>query len=323
MLGWSGDGSAGDGSLRMFAQGAITQHAPKTLNRKEGLDFRLATEDELDAIEAYMISLGRSEELILNKMHFKAPLADRGKELFNSKFDEGTGKCLGCHSNAGANSLTTTKNGNRDTGIENMELSPARLTAKNVAIDGGFGKNKREDCGALKDQECFGDGKFNMASLIEAADTAPYFHNNSIATLEEAIASYNSDAFNNSPGAKTEGRERKIKIDSTKVTAIAAFLRAINVLENIRSSNALDERALDEKGTAANETIKLALADTEDAIQVLEQSGYNVSPEALMALREAFAAETKALKALSKTALLTSAMKKKEVAKGLIVSIDR
>jgi hypothetical protein len=47
-LGWSGDGSA-DGSLNGFAVGAIIQHFPKTLNRVEGVDFVLPTQEEKDA----------------------------------------------------------------------------------------------------------------------------------------------------------------------------------------------------------------------------------------------------------------------------------
>lgn len=323
MVGWSGDGAPLDGKLRSFAQSAIAQHLTKSLNRKVGLDFREATSDELDALEAYILSLGSAKEFNLDKMHFTSPLTDRGKELFNSKFGEGTGRCLGCHNGAGSTSSTTTKNGLRDTGVENMELNPARLTDGKIAYDGGFGKNLRETCGINKDQQCYGDGRFNMTSLVEAADTAPYFHNNSVATLEEAIASYNSDAFNNSPSARSEGRERKIKIDSTKVTAIAAFLRTLNVMENVRSSNALDTRALGEKNTTANMTIKLALADTEDAIQVLEQSGYNPSPEALSALREAFVLETSALKTTSKKTLLTKAIAKKALVTTLLVACDK
>ncbi len=65
-LGWSGDGSPGDGSLRNFAVGAVFQHFTKTLNRRVGVDFRLPTADELDALEAFQLSLGRQNELILN-----------------------------------------------------------------------------------------------------------------------------------------------------------------------------------------------------------------------------------------------------------------
>jgi hypothetical protein len=65
-LGWSGDGAPGTGTLREFAVGAIVQHMPKTLARDPGLDFRLPTEDELDALEAFQLSLGRQEAYIVD-----------------------------------------------------------------------------------------------------------------------------------------------------------------------------------------------------------------------------------------------------------------
>ncbi len=68
--GWSGDGAPGDGSLRSFAIGAVTQHFPKTLNRIPGKDFRLPTEAELDALEAFQLSLGRQTEINLATMNF-------------------------------------------------------------------------------------------------------------------------------------------------------------------------------------------------------------------------------------------------------------
>ena len=63
--GWSGDGAPGDGSLRAFAVGAVIQHLPRTLDRTVGSDFRLPTDAELDAIEAFMLSLGRQRDLRL------------------------------------------------------------------------------------------------------------------------------------------------------------------------------------------------------------------------------------------------------------------
>ena len=68
--GWSGDGAPGDGSLRSFAIGAVVQHFPKTLNRIAGKDFRLPTKAELDAMEAFQLSLGRQTDLNLAAMHF-------------------------------------------------------------------------------------------------------------------------------------------------------------------------------------------------------------------------------------------------------------
>jgi hypothetical protein len=99
--GWSGDGAPGDGSLRSFAIGAVVQHFPKTLNRVPGEDFRLPTNAELDALEAFQMSLGRQAEIDLAPMSFADPDVHAGKDLF-----EGVGVnrgCSFCHSNAGAN----------------------------------------------------------------------------------------------------------------------------------------------------------------------------------------------------------------------------
>ena len=59
LTGWAGDGAPGDGSLRSFAFGAILQHMPRTLARKPGVDFGLPTDEELDALEAFMLTIGR------------------------------------------------------------------------------------------------------------------------------------------------------------------------------------------------------------------------------------------------------------------------
>jgi cytochrome c peroxidase len=56
---------------------------------------------------------------------------------------------------------------------------------------------------------------FNIPPLVEAADTAPFFHNNASATLEEAVAFYNSPAFNNSPAAL--GLGGAINLNATQV----------------------------------------------------------------------------------------------------------
>ena len=76
--------------------------------------------------------------------------------------------------------------------------------------------------------------------LVEAADTGPFFHNNSIETIEGAVDFYNSTAFNTSPGfgALIGG----IRLEATEVVAVAAILRVINVLENERSARDLIDR---------------------------------------------------------------------------------
>jgi len=86
-LGWGGDGSPGDGSLRNFAIGAVVQHFPKTLMRTPGIDFVLPTEDELNAMEAFQLSLGRQTEMSLSP----DPLANNSR--FNCTAFNNTAAC--------------------------------------------------------------------------------------------------------------------------------------------------------------------------------------------------------------------------------------
>ncbi len=278
--GWSGDGAPGDGSLRAFAVGAVIQHFTRTTNRIAGVDFRLPTDDELDALEAFQLSLGRQEELSL-PLPLTGTLAARGQEIF---MDRASGKCNACHFNAGANGDPgifgpTAGNLNFNTGVEALPDQPADLTGELVPPDDGLGTP--------------GTGEFNTPPVVEAADTGPFFHNNSVDTIEGAVAFYNGDAFNNSPagqllvGATGSG----INLDATQVLAVAAFLRVINALENIRSGDDLLDRAYPEfRITEERQAtlIRRAGFEIEDAITVL--AGSNLHPPAASDLRRAAAA---------------------------------
>jgi len=270
--GWSGDGAPADGSLRAFAVGAVIQHFTKTLNRVAGVDFRLPTDAELDALEAFQLSLGRQSDLQL-PLRLRGTVAKRGQEIF---LDNNLGKCNVCHGNAGAN-VAPGNNANFNTGVEDLPDQPARLTGENVPRDDGFGIP--------------GDGTFNTPPLVEAADTGPFFHNNAIETIEGAVAFYNGQAFNNSPSgrflASTDPNGIGIRLDATQVVAVAAFLRVINALENIRL--AIDLLARSEalgsfKYEEAARLLRLAAAETGDSIEVL--AGGGLHPEAVTHLRE-------------------------------------
>ena len=322
--GWSGDGAPGDGSLRMFAIGAVKQHMPKTLNRKQGKDFRLPTEDELDDMEAYLLSLGRAEDINLEAMTFYSPIVERGHQLYNTRDVDGTGKCAGCHYNGGSLSNSTFGNPLRDTGVENMPDNPAMLLDNSVAYDGGFGRQRRTNCGPQQNAVCYGDGRFNSTTVIESVDTAPYFHNHSVSTLEEAIAFYNTDEFNSSPGSfLSDGKPRKIKLTSTQVTEIGLFLRTLSAMENIRSSDYLSRQAIDSKTvTDGRRLIKLAIADTRDAIEVMAEGAILAYPEALNKLKKALGFEQAAYESEIKTvsdALLEKASILKVNARNLMV----
>jgi hypothetical protein len=82
MTGWGGDGSPGTGSLREFATGAVIQHFTKRLNRVQGTDFRLPRRRELDAMEAFQLSLGRPMDFDLSTITFNDAGIDNGRLLF-------------------------------------------------------------------------------------------------------------------------------------------------------------------------------------------------------------------------------------------------
>lgn len=272
--GWSGDGAPGDGSLRSFAIGAVIQHFTKTLNRVAGADFRLPTEEELDALEAFQSSLGRQEDLTL-PLPLKGTVPKRGQEIF---LDNSLGKCNICHANAGATAGQSLGNANFNTGVENLPDQPARLTGEPVPFDDGFGIP--------------GDSTFNTPPLVEAADSGPFFHNNAIETIEGAVAFYDGETFNNSSAgrflASLDPNGVGIKLDATQVVAVAAFLRVLNALENIRQSIEFLEGCARQdffERTKSMELLERAMQETDDSIVVL--SGAGLHPDAVASLKKA------------------------------------
>jgi hypothetical protein len=72
---------------------------------------------------------------------------------------------------------------------------------------------------------------------------------------------------------------------TSDVQAIAAFLRAINALENIRSAIAFENRAkLQTTLAGAAPLINLAIADAQDGIEVL--NGQSLHPDAAFLLSQ-------------------------------------
>lgn len=295
--GWAGDGAPNDdsgsppsdGSLRAFATGAVRQHFTKTLARIPGSDFRFPTEHELDALEAFQLSLGRQADLDLSLLRLKGTVARRGQEIFRNLGpraggDEvGAGKCDACHFNAGANvhpivagALGIAGNLNFNTGVEDLPDQPQDLTGELVPPDDGFGTP--------------GDHMFNTPPLVEAADTGPFFHNNAVETIEGAVAFYNDDAFNNSQAGQlvTGATGSGINLSSTQVVQVAAFLRVINALENIRQCTELLEASghFGFFGFQRDQArFAQAIAETEDAMQVL--AGGGLHPRAVAYLKDA------------------------------------
>jgi mono/diheme cytochrome c family protein len=282
--GWSGDGAPGDGSLRSFAVGAVIQHFTKSLNRVPGVDFRLPTDEELDALEAFQLSLGRQQDLAL-PLPLRDPVVARGQEIF---LDPSLGKCNLCHVNAGATADFGSNLGNQnfDTGIEELPDRPPDLFGAVNPLDDGLGVP--------------GDGTFNTPPLVEAADTGPFFHDNAVPTIEDAVAFYDGDSFNESPAgrllAARDPEGASIEIDATQIAAIAAFLRVINSLENIRLSIELLEKTVREHRPAREDARLLAraVAEMEDASGVLAGAGLHLDATAHLDRGRALAEKARA-----------------------------
>ncbi len=266
--GWSGDGAPFAGRLADFTNGAIGQHMTKRLNRVAGVDFRVATEAEGQAVARFMIELGRKNEIHLDSSGFSDSLADQGRQKFLQV------GCNGCHRNAGANTGDQNQNRNFNTGVE---------AARHVALasfprDGGFGVTPTNADGS------FGDQTFNSTPLIEAADTGPFFHtdttvvgapghNTDVAeTIEEATAFYTTAAFAQAAGAP-------LALSVQDINNIGRFLRGINAVFNIQLAikRVLGARELGNRFGISQKALQdriLVLAQVEitDALTVIQEA---------------------------------------------------
>lgn len=340
--GWGGDGAPGSGTLREFAIGAVRQHLPRTLARVAGVDFRLPTDAELDALELFQLSLGRIEELNLRKLAFKDSEVERGKQIFiTSDTQNGTvqaGKCEICHFNAGARStpevfgaviakfgVPSTFDGNNlfSTGVNALTAADGALprvgpkdagfgllplaagSCVNGTVDvsgpapvftpvpgsepGGFASIATP--GVLPAGLCM--EAFNVPPLVEAADTPPFFHNNAVDTLEKAVATYNSAAFNQDPQIRlfmtfTDSGKIGIQLTDASVKAIAKMLRTLNALENLRQSGEQTAAAAAAgSATAADELVDQAHHELKDARAVLH--AVSLYPGAALRITQAIA----------------------------------
>jgi cytochrome c peroxidase len=296
--GWSGDGAPGNGALRDFQTGAITQHYTRSLARAVGTDFRLATSGELDRIDRFMRQTGRLNELDLATVTMSDANANAGRVRFISV------GCNACHANAGANaSFGGGGNRNFDTGVE----SARHPALAGFPRDGGFGPTVQPN-GAR------GDGTFNTPPLIEAADTGPFFHTattvsgasahntDEATTIEEAVAFYDSPAFNNSPS----GQVAPINLTAQEINNIGRFLRALNAVFNAaQASKRLDAMVAvtaqfgDGARSVQFELLRLAAIELQDAVNELNAVGLNPSQangfnQAINLIRSAFTAGTAA-----------------------------
>jgi cytochrome c peroxidase len=289
-LGWGNDGPP----LRDFALVAIAQHAPGSMRRVSGVDFRVPTDEELDALAGYQLALGRQDDFDLPSLTLKSALATSGKALYldtGNIGETGHKNCNACHFNAGGTAamsfnpqtpgfpvLDRSARGFNMTGETNVNELPLALSLR-LPRDGGFGQlltafgsfGNTHHIPGLGDLELEG---FNSPSVVESADTGPFFHNHIVADLESAVAFYGTPEFQNSVFATPPVIPVNISADpdDPEVQAIAAFLRVLNALENIRSSIDVAARGRTMAATRdMRDLARLSRAEVMDAMQVLSR----------------------------------------------------
>jgi len=296
-LGWGNDGPP----LRDFPLVAIAQHAPATMGRVAGVDFRVPTDEELDALAAYQLALGRQEDFDLKVLELRSALATNGKTLFldsGNLFEPGHKNCNACHFNGGGTAGVTfnptipgfprvdgSPQGFNIASPTNANEIPVALSI-GLPRDGGFGQiptvfgsfGNTDDLpppfGHVELEE------FNSPPVVESADTGPFFHNHMSPDLESAVAFYGSDAFKNSLVPAAIPIDISADPGDPDVRAIAAFLRVLNALENIRSSIDVAERGRTMNKVAdLRELARLSLAEAVDALEVLSQGAFSTPGE--------------------------------------------
>src|SRR4051812_41853138 len=271
--GWGGDGAPLQGRLADFTNGAITQHFTRSLNRAAGTDFRNATEDEGQAVATFMKAVGRTNDIDLASITFTDAAADAGRVKF---INGGNFGCFTCHGNATANATATSGNTNQFTNVESVRNPD--LDAAHIPHDGGFGVFSFQ-----APPDAIGDGTFNVPPIIEAADSGPFFHTDtqvigapsqntsSAQTIEQAVAFYNSNAF-------------QLGFTATEIANVARFLRAINAIFNIQEAsnriigarnmgNALGNVARVDR--MQRRMAQMTLFELDDAVRVLSEVNLN------------------------------------------------
>jgi hypothetical protein len=255
--------------LNEFAFGAIIQHFPKDLARRPGVDFRIPTQAELDALEAFQLFSGRQKLVDGTALKLRDAGAEVGRTLFLS--GGSGGKCTNCHLDMGI-----LDGGVPPLAINFVLTTGVRSLSPDLPLDDGYLAQRPIDPATGQVPPLLGDGSFNVQPVIEAADTGPFFHNNEITTIEQAVDFYTTDAFRTAP----HGFD--IVLSPTEVDQIGSFLRVMNAGENIRQVRKRSRFVRDNRSSGNSELLTVAIADTQDAIDDLAPKSLN--PAAVHAL---------------------------------------
>ena len=166
----------------------MIQHFTKTLDASPGVDFRLPTEEELDALEAFQLSLGRQEDLAL-PLPLKGTVAEARPGDLPRRPARQVQHLPPQRRRQRDTRRQDVGNANFNTGVEDLPDQPARLTGERVPR----GRRLRHARATARS---------TRRRWWRPPTPGPFFHNNAVETIEGAVAFYNGEAFNNSPSGR-------------------------------------------------------------------------------------------------------------------------
>ena len=158
------------------------------------------------------------------------------------------------------------------------------------------------------DKNAFGNGTFNTPSLIEAADTAPFFHDaieinsKGVINIDNAVTFYANVAFTSSVAARQleERFGTPLVLSAEDSGKIARFLRVLNAVLNVDiatqrldAASTLADQLGDERADVQLKLLELSRVEVDDALDDLNAGGsaiYPVAVEGIQAARVAIEA---------------------------------
>lgn len=219
--------------LRAFSRGAVEQHLPKTLARNSDPvdgppDFRIPSDFELQALQAFMddiefpadgnLSQNRMMDFAVEQGGNKESI-DRGRLLVGGTL--GKGHCFRCHGGP----TRSKADGSLGTGAGNLTFNTGVSQLAQNDDDGCVGGSG--DPTLALPAEADGAREFETPPLVGAARTAPFFHDNSVAELRDAVAFYTSDEFAASPAGQL--LPSPVEMTDQDIDDIVSFLEAISL----------------------------------------------------------------------------------------------
>jgi cytochrome c peroxidase len=205
--------SAEFADLQSFSAGAVEQHFTRSLERTAGVDFRSPTPAELDAMAAFMETIripagGAAGDDIGRFATTQAQ--KRGRDLFF-----GDAKCSVCHSGP----ALATADGRFGTSA-----------GVNEAFDTGVSRLPGNAADGLPTEQAPGEPAnsraFSTPGLFGVRGTGPFFHDNSVGTLRDAILFYTRPEFVASAAFQQVGSLEAVDVPGNAAD-LEAFLRAL------------------------------------------------------------------------------------------------